>query len=68
VAGKKKLSLHFKDVTPFPIPMSSALETAKILGEYAEVKRYLIVHFDIYSGEPFEQSVNDQLEFFKKYL
>lgn len=50
------------------VSMSSALETAKILGEYAEVKRYPIGHFDIYSGEHFEKSVGDQIEFFRKQL
>jgi uncharacterized protein len=50
------------------VSMSSALKTAKILGKYAEVKRYPIGHFDIYSGEHFERSVEDQVEFFKKHL
>lgn len=50
------------------VSMSSALETANILGEYAEVKQYPIGHFDIYLGENFEKSVGDQIEFFKKHL
>jgi len=50
------------------VSMSAALETAKILGEYAEVKQYPIGHFDVYSGEHFEKSVSDQIEFFKKHL
>ncbi len=50
------------------VSMSSALETARILGEYAEVKQYPIEHFDIYTGENFEKAVSDQLGFFKKYL
>jgi len=50
------------------VSMSSALETAKILGKYAVVKQYPIGHFDIYSGEHFEKSVNDQIEFFKTHL
>lgn len=50
------------------VPMSSAIETAKILGEYAEVKKYPIGHFDIYLGEYFEKSVSDQIGFFNKHL
>lgn len=50
------------------VSISSVLETAQILGEYAEVKKYPIGHFDIYSGEHFEKSVSDQIEFFKKHL
>lgn len=43
-------------------------ETAKELEKYAEVKHYPIGHFDIYTGDNFEKSVSDQLEFFKKHL
>jgi dienelactone hydrolase len=43
-------------------------ETEKELRKYADVKRYPIGHFDIYYGDNFEEAVNDQLEFFKKYL
>jgi len=43
-------------------------ETEKELRKYAEVKRYPIGHFDIYTGSDFEQSVSDQLAFFKKHL
>jgi len=50
------------------VSMESALETAKILGDYAEVKRYPIGHFDIYSGENFERSVEDQVAFFRRHL
>lgn len=50
------------------VSMNSALETAKILGEYAEVKQYPIGHFDIYLGEYFERSVRDQIVFFKDHL
>jgi fermentation-respiration switch protein FrsA (DUF1100 family) len=50
------------------VSMESALETAKILGDHAEVKRYPIGHFDIYWGEHFERSVADQVEFFKRHL
>lgn len=50
------------------IPKSAAEETEKELGKHAEVKHYPIGHFDIYIGNNFEKSVNDQLEFFKKHL
>jgi len=43
-------------------------ETAKELEKYAEVKHYPIGHFDIYTGDNFEKSVSDQLEFFRKHL
>ena len=43
-------------------------ETEKELRKYAEVKRYPIGHFDIYTGDNFEKAVSDQLEFFKKHL
>jgi len=42
--------------------------TEKELRKYAEVKHYPIGHFDIYTGENFEKSVSDQIEFFKKHL
>jgi fermentation-respiration switch protein FrsA (DUF1100 family) len=50
------------------VSMDSALETAKILGDYADVKRYPIGHFDIYTGDHFERSVGDQVEFFSRQL
>ena len=43
-------------------------ETAKELEKHAEVKHYPIGHFDIYTGDNFEKSVSDQLEFFNKHL
>jgi fermentation-respiration switch protein FrsA (DUF1100 family) len=49
-------------------PLSAAEETEKNLGKWAEVKRYPIGHFDIYTGENFKKSVGDQLDFFRKYL
>ena len=49
-------------------PKSAAEKTEKKLGNLAEVKNYPIGHFDIYFGDNFERSVNDQLQFFKKYL
>lgn len=50
------------------VSIRSALKTAEILGEYATVKQYPIDHFDIYIGDNFEKSVNDQLDFFKTHL
>ena len=43
-------------------------ETEKELKKYADVKRYPIGHFDIYTGDNFEKAVSDQLDFFKKHL
>lgn len=34
----------------------------------AEVKRYPVGHFDIYTGEPFEAAVGDQVEFLSRQL
>lgn len=50
------------------VSKNSYLKTAKILGNYAEVKEYPIGHFDIYTGENFEKAVNDQIAFFKKHF
>ncbi|MBW2180159.1 MAG: alpha/beta hydrolase [Deltaproteobacteria bacterium] len=49
-------------------PASAARETEKLLGKYAEAIYYPIGHFDIYTGEYLEKSLNAQLAFFKKYL
>ena len=50
------------------VSVKSAQKVVEILGEKAEIKRYPIGHFDIYTGDPFEQAVRDQVEFFKKHL
>jgi hypothetical protein len=50
------------------VSKESAVETAKELGEYAELKQYPIGHFEIYEGEHFERSIADQLAFFEKHL
>jgi pimeloyl-ACP methyl ester carboxylesterase len=42
--------------------------TEKELRKHAEVTRYPIGHFDIYIGDDFERSVNDQLDFLKRHL
>jgi cephalosporin-C deacetylase-like acetyl esterase len=41
---------------------------AEILDDKAEIKRYPIGHFDIYTGYHFEQAVGDQIEFFDEHL
>jgi pimeloyl-ACP methyl ester carboxylesterase len=47
-------------------PVAAAESVAKAAN--AEVKRYPVGHFDVYLGEPFEQSVSDQVEFFTRRL
>lgn len=49
-------------------PLSAALETEQQLGEDAEAIHYPIGHFEIYQGEHFEKSVQDQLVFFNTHL
>ena len=51
-----------------PVPTSVIEEAARKMGKYSEVKHYPIGHFDIYIGDDFERSVNDQLDFLKKHL
>ena len=43
-------------------------KTRQHLGALAELIHYPTGHFNIYLGEPFERSVNDQIAFFKKHL
>lgn len=50
------------------IPQSLVAEAEKRLGNLAEVIHYPIDHFDIYLGDNFRRSVNDQVAFFKKHL
>ena len=50
------------------VPNDAAEEVANILGAKAEVKRYPIGHFDIYTGDGFEQGVGAQIAFFGKHL
>lgn len=50
------------------LPLSSADEAEKALGEHATVKHYPIGHFDIYLGENFETAVRDQIDFYKTHL
>lgn len=50
------------------VSIGSIEETAAILGDLAEVRRYPLGHFEIYTGEGFEQGVRDQVAFFQKHL
>ncbi|KUG19806.1 MAG: alpha/beta hydrolase [Methanomicrobiaceae archaeon] len=49
-------------------PIRAAEETAAILGDLAEVKRYPLDHFAIYTGDGFELGVRDQVAFFRRHL
>lgn len=49
-------------------PAAAARKTASGLGGLAEVKRYPINHFDIYSGRHFQTSLADQVEFLTRHL
>lgn len=48
-------------------PAAAALRHAQ-RAPHAEVKRYPIGHFDIYSGPPFELAVTDQIDFLNRHL
>jgi fermentation-respiration switch protein FrsA (DUF1100 family) len=50
------------------IPPDAADETIRKLGPRADVKHYPIGHFDIYTGDAFEQSVRDQVAFLERCL
>jgi len=50
------------------VSLKSLEETAKILGDLAEVKHYPFGHFEIYTDSGFEQSVRDEIAFFKRHL
>jgi len=43
-------------------------EAEAVLKQHADVIRYPIGHFDIYTGNDFEKAVSDQLEFLEKNL
>jgi pimeloyl-ACP methyl ester carboxylesterase len=49
-------------------PATAAEAAAKRAGKRAEVRRYPIGHFDIYVGEHFERSVEDQVDFLTRHL
>jgi len=50
------------------LSVESIEETGQILGQYAEIRRYPIGHFDVYFGKNRENSINDQIEFYMKHL
>jgi acetyl esterase/lipase len=50
------------------VSVESIEETGRILGQYAEIRRYPIGHFDVYFGKNLETSINDQIEFYRKHL
>lgn len=49
-------------------PANAAIETARRMGARAELKRYDCGHFEIYTGQHFNQAVQDQLDFFNRVL
>jgi uncharacterized protein len=49
-------------------PVRSVYEVAKRIGPKAEVLSFPCGHFDIYVGEVFEKSVNEQTEFLRRVL
>jgi len=49
-------------------PIQAVDRAAEILGDLAQVKRYPIGHFAIYSPEYFTISVNDQIAFLSKHI
>jgi pimeloyl-ACP methyl ester carboxylesterase len=49
-------------------PVDAAGHAAEKVGRLAQVVRYPIGHFDIYSGDAFEQSVSDQVTFLTERL
>jgi uncharacterized protein len=50
-------------VTPPDVAVKAAARAPK-----AELQRYPVDHFEIYSDEPFEQAVSDQIEFLQRHL
>jgi pimeloyl-ACP methyl ester carboxylesterase len=50
------------------VSVKSIEETGQILGQYAEIRRYPIGHFDVYFGKNLENSIDDQIEFYRKHL
>jgi len=49
-------------------PPAAAMDAAWLATGRAEVRNYPIGHFDIYTGEPFERAVADQLHFMRRHL
>jgi fermentation-respiration switch protein FrsA (DUF1100 family) len=50
------------------VPPRAAEDAAKLAGDKGEIKRYPLGHFDIYVNDGFDQSSDDQVEFFVRTL
>jgi len=50
------------------VPVEAAQDAAWRATGRAEVRTYPIGHFEIYTGEPFERAVADQLHFLRRHL
>ena len=50
------------------VPVKAAQDAAWRATGRAEVRTYPIGHFEIYSGEPFERAVADQVHFLTRHL
>jgi hypothetical protein len=49
-------------------PVKAAQQAAWRATGRGEVRTYPIGHFDIYTGEPFERAIADQLHFLRRHL
>jgi hypothetical protein len=49
-------------------PVKAAQDAAWRATGRAEVRTYPIGHFDIYTGEPFERAIADQLHFLRRHV
>jgi dienelactone hydrolase len=49
-------------------PAAAAVETARRIGEHAELRLYDCGHFDLYVGAHFERACTDQVGFFRRVL
>lgn len=50
------------------VPPAAMEDAARQAGDWAEVKRYPIGHFEIYVGDGFRQAAADQADFFVRHL
>ena len=51
-----------------PVRAENIDKAIKKMDPHSEAGNYAIGHFDIYTGDNFEQAIADQLEFFRKHL
>ena len=49
-------------------PASQARTAVKRAGANAELREYDLTHFQIYTGEPFERSISDQIAFLARHV